>query len=238
VNYSSPSAPDSTYRTPLGQRLGGALALALLAPLAVGLALLAIMTLREDLAGGSIVALTALVTAALSAYLARDTVAKWRFLACFEPQAVTLRLPADRSLIHRPPGFRGRICCDAIDAIETRLEAYHSFGLAAMQRIYALRMRDGTRLILGEERALGTALHQAGVGELARIIAQHAGVPVVDLGMVEGRGGVLLVAGAAADEWDAPGVSQSAQSRLWRRVAWTGAWPLTVFLLAWVLASL
>jgi hypothetical protein len=151
---------------------------------------------------------------------------------------VALRLPANRSLIHRPSAFDGVIAYSDIAAIETRLEAYRSAGLAAMQRAYALRQRDGTLIILGEDRALGTGLAQYGADQIAAKLAARAGIAFTDLGMVEGRGGVLMVGGAAPDVWSAASLGQSQQKRLWRRVALTGAVPMTIFLLALLMAAM
>jgi hypothetical protein len=151
---------------------------------------------------------------------------------------VALRLPAGRSLIHQLPAFEGVITYGDIAAIETRLEAYRSIGLAAMQRAYGLRLRNGALIILGEDRALGTNFEQLGANQLAAKLAARAEITIIDLGMVEGRGGVLMVTGAAPEAWSALSLGQSAQVRLWRRVASTGAAPMAVFLLAFLLAAL
>jgi hypothetical protein len=170
--------------------------------------------------------------------VARDTYAKWILRAEFGPKSVALRLPAGRSLIHQLLKFEAVISYADIAAVETRLEAYRSVGLAAMQRAYGLRLRNGALIILGEHRAIGTNFAQLGANQLAATLAARAEIAIIDLGMVEGRGGVLMVAGAAPESWSAHSLGQSAQSRLWRRVALTGAAPMAVFLLAFLLAAL
>ncbi|MEJ0058553.1 MAG: hypothetical protein WDM79_02705 [Terricaulis sp.] len=95
-------SPD-TYRTPLGQRLGVAFALALIAPLALGVGVAAFVVMRMDLGGGIVMAVVALFCAALAVYVGRDALAKWGMFARFGAAAVELRLPPFRSHIHHPP---------------------------------------------------------------------------------------------------------------------------------------
>jgi hypothetical protein len=234
-----PAAANEVHRATPGQRLLGAFTLALITPVAIGMAAAAFVLLRQDqIAGGLTLALIAAMIAYLVGYVARDTYAKWMLRAEFGPTSVALRLPAGRSLIHRLPAFEGVIPYADIAAIETRLEAYRSAGLAAMQRVYVVRLRNGTLIFLGEDRALGTSLEQLGASQLAATLAACSGIAITDLGMVEGRGGVLMVAGAAAEAWGAPSLRQSEQAQLWRRVVATGAAPLTIFLLALLLQLL
>lgn len=212
--------------------------MALLAPVAVLLAWVAFYVMADDFGAGLVLVLVAFVGAALVAYVARDAYAKWTLRAEFGATSVRLRLPAYRSHVHAPPAFEGDVAYADIAAVETRLEAYRWLGLAAMQRAYALRFRDGSLLILGEDRGLGSQVAQLGVDRIAAEIARRAGLQVSDLGMVEGRGGVALVAGAKADAWGAASLPEEAQARLWRRVLFTGAVPLTVFLAAYALSVL
>jgi hypothetical protein len=233
-----PAAATEVHRAPLGQRLLGALMLALISPIAIGMAVTAFVLLPQDLASALTVALIAGLIALLVGYVARDAYAKWILRAEFGPKSVALRLPAGRSLIHQLPAFDGVISYADIVAIETRLEAYRSVGLAAMQRAYGLQLRNGALIILGEDRALGTNFEQLGANQLAAKLAARAELTITDLGMVEGRGGVLMVAGATPESWSALGIGRSEQRRLWRRVAWTGVAPMVVFLLAFLLAAM
>lgn len=163
-----PVAATEVHRPSLGQRLLGALALALISPIAVGMAAAAFVLLPQDLASALILALIATLSALLVGYVARDTYAKWTLRAEFGPKSVALRLPAGRSLIHQLPAFDGVIPYADIAAVEMRLEAYRSVGLAAMQRAYGLRLRDGALIILGEDRALSTNFAQLGASHWPR----------------------------------------------------------------------
>jgi hypothetical protein len=134
-----------------------------------------------------------------------------------------LDLPAGRSLIHHPPTQHLNIPYAEIAAVETRLEAYRSIGMGLMQRAYALRLKSGELIFLFEDRALGSALESALFPTLAAAIAARAGVPLHDLGMVEGKGGVLAVWGTHAPDWSAPSLSAARQRKLWRVARLTGA---------------
>jgi hypothetical protein len=60
-------------------------------------------------------------------------------------------------------------------------------------------LRNGALTVLGEDRALGTGCEQLGANRLAAAWAARAEIAITDLGMVEGRGGVLMVAGATPE---------------------------------------
>jgi hypothetical protein len=74
----------------------------------------------------------------------------------------------------------------------------NGLGIAQMQRAYALRRKSGDLIFLFEDRALATLLKTSLFGDIATNLAARAGVPLRDLGMVEGSGGFLGVRGAHA----------------------------------------
>jgi hypothetical protein len=63
-------------------------------------------------------------------------------------------------------------------------------------------------------------------------IVARAHVPLRDLGMVEGRGGVLAVWGTYAPDWAAPSLPLAQQLRLWRHAAATGTFAIAVIIVA------
>jgi hypothetical protein len=73
--------------------------------------------------------------------------------------------------------------------------------------------------------------------KLAADIAARAGVPLRELGMVEG-GGALGVWGTRAADWTAPALSPARQYQMWRRVAMTGALPIPVIVIAFLVRML
>jgi hypothetical protein len=131
-------------------------------------------------------------------------------------------LPSGRSLIHRPPALRASIPYADIAALETRLEGYRSFGLAMLQRVYALRRKSGELLLLFEDRAIGSAMAAPYCEAIVEAIVARTHTPPRDLGMVEGKGGVLGVWGTQTVDWRTPSLDEARQSRLWRAARVTG----------------
>jgi hypothetical protein len=161
--------------------------------------------------------------AALCLYVLRDLRGKWGLRVALGTDAVALALPAGRSLIHRPPAQHMTIPYADVAAVETRLEAYGSLGMETMQRAYVLHRKSGELIFLFEERALATALASSLFGDIAAELAKRAGVALKDLGMAEGRGGLLCTWGMHAPDWAAPALSPERQRQLWTRAGMTGA---------------
>jgi hypothetical protein len=151
---------------------------------------------------------------------------------------VRLDLPFGRSLIHRPREQHLKVPYADIEAIETRLEAYRTFGMAMMQRPYVLRRKTGELIFLFEDRALATECESSVFPKLAADIAARAHAPLRDLGMVEGRGGALGIWGTLAPDWAAPSLPLALQLRLWRHAAATGSFAFTAVILAIMIRTL
>ncbi len=77
--------------------------------------------------------------------------------------------------------------------------------------------------MLGEDRALGTSMASSFFADAVECIVQRGQLDTRDLGMAEGRGGILSVLFTSPPRWDTPGLGAEKQADLWRRVAWTGA---------------
>lgn len=110
--------------------------------------------------------------------------------------------------------------------------------MANMQRAYALRRKSGQWIFLFEDRALATQYETSFFADIAGKLAARAGMAMRDLGMVEGGGGFLAVWGAHAQDWAAPSLPADRQSRLWRRVIFTGqlaGLSAAIVFLLWVL---
>jgi hypothetical protein len=216
-------APPIVLRPPAWARY-----LSLIGTLFVGLASLAMLgfTVAVLFEGpGWVAAFLAAITifmAALTDYGLRDLLGKWGLRVALQPDRIVLDLPAGRSLIHRLSAQHLSFAFSDIEAIETRLEAYPSQGMEIMQRAFVLVPKHGDPVFLFEDRALGTLLSSPMYGPIADAIVARAGVPLRDLGMVEGRGGVLSVWGTHAPAWAAPSMPLSRQQQVWRRVGFTG----------------
>src|SRR6185369_3507920 len=140
---------------------------------------------------GAFAAAMAVFMAGLTGYVLRDLRGKWGLRVELLADRMVLDLPGGRSLIHRPRSQHLTIPYADIDAVETRLEAYRSLGMAMMQRAYVLSRKQDDKIFLFEDRALGTPIETSMVARIADAIVARAHVPLRDLGMVEGRGGVL-----------------------------------------------
>jgi hypothetical protein len=228
------------FQTPLGVNLVSIFVVATLAGVSVLFTAFAVYLLAIGYWGFPMlaVAATGCFISALTGHVARDLHGKWGTRVVMDDPMLTLDLPSGRSLIHRPPTQHLRIPYADIEAIETRLEAYGSLGMGIMQRAYVLHRKNGELIFLFEDRALGTGLASDMFSKLAADIAERAHVPLRDLGMVEGRGGVLAVWGTHAPDWAAPSLPLAQQFRLWRHAAFTGTLAFSVVIIAVVLRFL
>lgn len=231
----APVRSRQEFRPPRAVRLLSLFGVVVCGALTLFLAAVAVFVGSYQWQLGVALAPVAVLLGALTAYVWRDLKGKWSLRVVLGDAAVTLDLPAGRSLIHRPPAQHLTIRYDDIAAVETRLEAYSSFSMAMMQRPYALRRKDRDLIFLFEERALATGMATSMFAEAAAALAGRAGVPVQDLGMVEGRGGALGVWGTHAVDWAAPSLSGERQAQLWRRAAITGSIAGGALLIALVL---
>jgi hypothetical protein len=240
-----PEAPTRTeFRTPRWMRLFSLFGVVVLGGLSAGLTILAVVlliSLRLSVVT-FVVAAVACFLAALTGYVARDLRGKWGLRVVLERDALLLDLPGGRSLIHRPPAVHARIPYSQVAAIETRLEAFGTLGMEMMQRAYVLRRKTadqiGELIFLFEDRALATSYANEMFPKLAADIAARANVPLRDLGMVEGKGGVLGVWGTEAPDWAAPSLPLRRQLQLWRHAAFTGTLSLVVIIAALVIRLL
>ena len=220
------------FRIPLGPRLLSLFGVVVLAAVSGFLAVFAILLVRADWRVSLVLAAAACLMAALTDYVWRDFTGKWRLHVVLGADAVTLELPAGRSLIHRPPPQHMAIPYADIAAVESRLEGYRTFGMENMQRAYVLRRKDNELIFLFEDRALGTAMESSLFGGIAAELAARAGGKIHDIGMVAGKGGVLGVWGTHAPDWAAPPLSAAERLAHWRRAAMTGSLVFIIIIVA------
>jgi hypothetical protein len=220
------------FRIPRGPRLLSLFGVVVLGGMSVFLIACAILLVRQSLGLGLFAAAVACLMVALTDYVWRDFAGKWRLRVVLDADAVTLDLPAGRSLIHRPPAQRLTIPYADIAAVESRLEGYRSFGMESMQRAYVLRRSDGNLIFLFEDRALGTSMESSLFTGIANDLAARAAGKVHDIGMVAGKGGVLGVWGAHAPDWAAPPLSAAQRLAHLRRAAMTGSLVFAIIIVA------
>jgi hypothetical protein len=228
-------AASSIFRLPLSARL-----LSLVGTIVIGVTslfmfglLIAVLVADQWLVGIAI-AICAAIMVGLTRYVARDLQGKWGLRVVLGAESVELFLPKNRSLIHATPRQQLAVPYSDIAAIETRLEAYPTFGMVNMQQPSVLRRKNGDMVFLFEERAIGTVLQRPYFGSLIEEIAARAKIEVRDLGMSEGRGGVLGVVHTEAADWSAPALPASRQARLMRKAVNTGAFAILLVCLAFI----
>jgi hypothetical protein len=225
------SPQPRVFRVPLAVRLFSLIGTVILAVITAFMIAFAVVAFAQQWALGLFMTACAGFMGALTGYVWRDLHGKWGLRVALDSDAVTLDLPAGRSLIHRPPAQHLIIPYADIAAIEARYEAYGSLGMEMMQRAYVLRRKSGELIFLFEERALATGMASSMFLDIVADLAARAGVKVHELGTVEGKGGVLGVWGTKAPDWAAPAAPLARQMRLWRHSASTGSLAILITIL-------
>lgn len=226
------------FRLPRWMWVMGLVVLLFETALTLGFIGFAVFLFRVQWVAGLAVLVVAIAMGGLSEYIWRDMRAKRDLRIVLERDAVKLDLPANRSLIHRPPAQHLMVPYGDIEALETRVEAYRGMGTASVQRAYVLRRRDGELIFLVEERALGTTMQTNFYTSILNDLVARAGCPVRDLGMVEGKGGALGVWGAHAPDWASPALPADRQRELWSRAARFSGAVMVVFAVLFLLEML
>ncbi len=202
--------------------LGGLLTAVLMGVLTFGFLVAAgVLLYQGTFSLGLVMLALSLWTLSLLIYVWRDFRAKKSWSIEIEAGELLLDLPPGRSLMADTPRETYLLEVTDVSAIETRLESFRSFGLGNMQRSYGLRLKSGKLIVLGEDRALSTELADETVGRMIEVIALRTGLPLRDLGMVEGKGGFLGVLFTSVPGWDTPGMSVRQQAGSWNRAELT-----------------
>jgi hypothetical protein len=235
---SDPPMPPEIFRTPDAVRYLSLFVTLLLAAVSAFMIVMAILLLFAGSWGmGVFFAAVATFMAALDGYVLRDLRGRWGLRVELLGDRMVLNLPGGRSLIHRPVAQQLTVPYSDVEAVETRLEAFPSLGMESMQRAYVLSLKQGKRIFLFEDRALGTQLAIPLYGRIAGAIVARANVPLRDLGMVEGGGGFLSMWGAHAPDWAAPSLPLAQQLRIWRHAASTGSLAIGIVILAVIIRA-
>ena len=176
-------------RSPWGA-VGNGIALMFIAPLVLGEVAVGVYVLGNGAIGIGIgVLLSAAAIGAMVRLLWRDMLGKRTASIALTPRGMEVDLPAGRSATNDTTAIHELIPYSDVCAIEMRLEAYPSMGMAKMQRTFRLTRHSGRPVFLFEERGLG--IFDVSVTPLAEEMALRAVVGITDLGMVEGKGGLV-----------------------------------------------
>lgn len=145
---------------------------------------------------------------------------------------VSLSLPGWRSLFHRPAAFKGRIPYDEIDAIETRFECYGG----QIELTSRLVRTDGSFVFLFDEGHAGDKQWSRPLEPVVRGIAEAAGVPLRELGMVEGRAKPFLAWMARPVPWDLSPLKEAEAEASWSKAR--RQWQVVALLVAVALCAM
>ncbi|MFN4226435.1 MAG: hypothetical protein ACK4HR_08965 [Hyphomonas sp.] len=179
-----------------------------------------------------------IAAAGLSLLLARVTLREFffrlRWRVRLGPDAAWLDLPASRLLFGNEQALSGQLPYAGITQVEWREEAVRSFGMAAVNRVYAVRLKSGGLILIGEDRPTGReGQYMTRTGSAARALAKQAGVRLIQLPMAEGKGGVLTLIGTSRPAWpdrsEAPALSAADESAIRRSLLITQLLPLIAF---------
>ncbi len=170
----------------------------IVAPLYTGVSTLA----QGDMAGLIFIALSLFVVP-LMAYVSRDGHGRLGWRVEITSADVNLILPAGRSFLGSPPALALTLPLAAIASVEHRTEFYSALGIDADITSWALRLKDGSVIVLGDDRPVPRqpGIYTTLVGEAARAVAAASGVRVVRRDGVEARPGFLAIWGTSVPEW-------------------------------------
>lgn len=159
----------------------------------------------------------AVFLAAVSRVMVRDYVFRSRWRVRLGEAEAWFRLPVWRLLSGAEPSLSGPLAYSSIAAIEWREEAMRSMGLSTLNRVYAIRLKSGAVIALGEDRPVQHSdSYTSLAGDAARALARRAGVKLVKRPMAEGKTGFLTLWGNERAPWpedDAPGALSETDER-------------------------
>lgn len=132
----------------------------------------------------------------------RDFMMKNAWRISLGPVNAWFQLPLRRLLYGPAPRMSGPLAYSAIRAIEWREEAFRTMGMATINRVYAIRLKSGGVILLGEDRPIPKTFDYTKLaGDAARALAEKARVPLRQMPMVEGNGGFLTLWGTSRPDW-------------------------------------
>jgi uncharacterized membrane protein len=204
---------------------GGLIVMIFMTIVTLGMAGFAILLLVSGAAWPvfAIVGLCALFMFGLGRYVGGDAWGKWRWRIDIDGETVKLRLPSGRSISHKLRPVRRTLARADIEAIEHRIEFYTTVRLANMQRCFALRLRGGERIILGEDRALNSGFGSHFFEDSTQALAENLGIMFEEQPTVCDSGGILAVWFVRAPPWGAPGIDEAEIARLTALAGFTGS---------------
>lgn len=170
----------------------------------------------------------------LAGIVLRDCRMKWGWRVSLGAGEAMLRLPHGRLLFGPAPVLSGPLAYAAIKGLEWREEATHTMGLTTINRVFAIRLKSGAVILLGEDRPIPKTLTYTSVcGDAARALAKKAGTGMRQLPLARGDGGFLTLWGASRPSWpgaeDAHQLSEADERAIRRSYVLTQMLPVFAF---------
>lgn len=228
--------PRRDFRFPLMERiLLGSTAVLIWILLLGGVGLVAsLVPGPEWMVGVFLFAVLALFTL-LANVIVRDFLMKLKWRLTLGDGEVMVTLPAHRLLFGRQPAFSGTIPLAEIKAVEWREEATESFEIVTINRVYALRLKDGSLIMLGEDRPVPrTDEWTSNMHDAAQALSRALGIPMRRLQMARGKGGVLTLWGASRPDWpngESGGMSVEEERAVYRQFRMTNLIPVATLII-------
>jgi len=199
-----PGKPAPVFRFGLADRLGTAFTTGLSWAVLIGTAGGPAAVLVDGETDAALVlAVTVAFFLQLASIVARESRKKLHWRLSLGREEAWLRLPtAGASSLGRAPAFDASVLHDDICQLEWREEAITRLGMVTINKVYAVRLKDGRLILLGEDRpVLRTKLWSKLAGEAAQALASAAGVRLPRRPMARGKGGFPTLSGTSRPDW-------------------------------------
>lgn len=179
------------FRAGIWQRWSLACLAVLFSVLAVAMGVFAGQVVLEQPLAGVVLLTCAALQTALAVHAWREARLRWFMRADLSAARAVLHLPAARA--HRPGlgAYHGSLAYSDITAVESRVEVHRWLAWPVVHSAWRLRLRDGSLVILGEDRSLGRRVPMDATGRLATLLAERAGIVVAHRGRVPGLRGYV-----------------------------------------------
>lgn len=193
---------NQVFRYPAFTRASSVFLSMLMAGLAVGSLLGGGgIVLGGDAAGLTLVVL-GLICLPLALYIGRDARAKLGWHVEVGDEFLGLKLPEDRSFLSRPDRYVGVIPLSQIARVEKRDENYSMMGMTITVETWALKLKSGERILLGEDRPIPRSyLTTEHISPAGMAVAKAAGMKPVTLSGAHGSAGFLGIVGTKPPPW-------------------------------------
>lgn len=195
--------PRIDFRFSQAERLGIALATALIWLMLAGMTAAAMLIfLSGDWVNGLVLAGVSGLFLRLGDIVLRDCRMKWHWRILLEEERALLVLPSGRLLFGHQPACAAVIAYSGISHLEWREETITSLWLRTVNRIYAVRLKSGELIILGEDRPIPkTSTYTRLTSDAAHALARAADAPLRQRKAAHGKSRFLAFWNVIRPDW-------------------------------------